>query len=398
MTSARTEAWLNLREDDFTIAARNLGAEEFRRIKELVSRWGICRLRFINMDGSEQVLWDLAREFGRPSPAQNDSVGALKTIRPVPTGIRNSGDTSKDIGLHVDGTQHDKQPPVLFFQYVREPKLGGRSVFVDVARALGDLDEADRNQLLLALSRSDAGTFSKRGLTYTGPILWVTPWDTVGIRLAAAGERMEEGKKHAPTLIVNPACVAEFDRLCEVLNDEKRQLVFQVLEGDVVIFDNWRVLHAREEIFGQPVREHRRMWIEEMLPARHRDCTLGIGGIPFAVRAQMAGMSAAATPVPTAPASTGNAMSTGTAVPTLEASSGSPDEQESALLVALRHLADDTGVIRTTELEIRSHLKLDARSMDIQAVMTRLKAKNTFRSPIYLESGGATNAVVVVVS
>jgi hypothetical protein len=32
-------------------------------------------------------------------------------------------------------------------------------------------------------------------------------------------------------------------------------------DGDIVVFDNWRVMHARDEIYGEVQRHHRRVWI-----------------------------------------------------------------------------------------------------------------------------------------
>src|SRR5205823_13021295 len=45
-----------------------------------------------------------------------------------------------------------------------------------------------------------------------------------------------------------------------VRNDRPCKLSFMPADGDIVVFDNWRVLHGREPVGGRHRRLHDRMW------------------------------------------------------------------------------------------------------------------------------------------
>ena len=49
-----------------------------------------------------------------------------------------------------------------------------------------------------------------------------------------------------------------FELLKQRFNDPYYASVFQPLDADVVIFDNWRIMHARDEVYGTRQRHHRR--------------------------------------------------------------------------------------------------------------------------------------------
>jgi len=79
-------------------------------------------------------------------------------------------------------------------------------------------------------------------------------------------------------LKVIPDCQPEFDLLkATILTWAKTNLLrYTPHEGDVVIFDNWRVLHARAAIGGRHQRIHDRMWIDSLLPEYRGKYLLGI--------------------------------------------------------------------------------------------------------------------------
>ena len=66
--------------------------------------------------------------------------------------------------------------------------------------------------------------------------------------------------------------------------------MFLPRDGDIVVFDNWRVMHARDEIDGDVQRHHRRVWVA--LPRHEHQIAyqLGIRPIPHetAVRIRQA--------------------------------------------------------------------------------------------------------------
>jgi alpha-ketoglutarate-dependent taurine dioxygenase len=195
---------------------------------------------------------------------------------PKAAGAANSGDTLADLGLHVDGTQHIETPCVLMFHYVSAAKLGATSVFVDTAKVLLDIKADRRQQILVNLARSDAATFSKKKMVHTGPIFYFSPTGRLVCRV-----------RFDNVISLRPECTDDFNYLQRKFNDSKYRLEFKPREGDMIIFDNWRVLHARDEVFGKKVRQHWRGWVSNLKPAFQPDYFLGIRPIPAAIAAKI---------------------------------------------------------------------------------------------------------------
>src|SRR5688500_16974291 len=117
--TGRILPWDNsIRVDDFLIESSSLGDLEQERIRERLERYGISLFRFGAQSAEDYVANEIAKFLGKPAEQQNLFRGTIKRIQPSIEGQANSGDTAKDLGLHVDGTQHDVQPPLLVFQYL----------------------------------------------------------------------------------------------------------------------------------------------------------------------------------------------------------------------------------------------------------------------------------------
>lgn len=167
---ARISPWAALPPGEFIVESGTLGDIEAGRVLETVERYGIALFRMSGQSPDESLVRAMGRLIGPATSTQNTYTGEVKNIRPAPEGKINSGDTTKDLGLHVDGTQHEEQPAILIFQYVTEPKFGADSIFVDGARVLTDIEEARRHQAMTALAHPQAATFEKSGMRYTGPV------------------------------------------------------------------------------------------------------------------------------------------------------------------------------------------------------------------------------------
>ena len=266
----RIEPWAAIEHRELIVETPTLGDLDLGRLMRKVERYGISVLRMTAQSAESHILTSLGRLIGPPCEEQNGVRGTIKRIRPEPDGLKNSGDTVADLGLHVDGTQHTDQPSLLAFQYVAEAKLGANSIFVDAARVLHDLDDRSRRQILVNLARPDAATFSKRGMNYTGPIFSLNGAGGVIVRL-----RFDEA------IQPHPDCLEDYLELKERFTREEYQTLFKPREGDIILFDNWRVLHARDEVFGVRQREHNRMWISSLFPNLQPRWLLGVRALPI---------------------------------------------------------------------------------------------------------------------
>lgn len=267
---ARIQPWAALDPKVVLYETPTLGGQAADHILRDIERYGISLLRLTAQSAEDHVVVALSRLIGIPCDEQNLYKGIIKRIRPEAGGLHNSGDTVADLGLHVDGTQHSELPGLLVFQYIAEAKIGANSIFVDAANVLLDIDPRRRHQIMVNLARPDAATFSKRGMDLTAPIFSLSTSGGVICRL-----RFDEVIK------LHPDCKEDFEFLRQEFNRPEYQLSFRPIEGDIVIFDNGRVMHARDEVFGVRAREHNRMWLSHLL-ARHQPVYLiGVRGLPI---------------------------------------------------------------------------------------------------------------------
>ena len=287
----RVRLWdASLRERDFIVDETRLGDIAIKHVLTKVEEYGICLLRLAAEVGQPHVLKSLEKAIGPACKEQNDwDKDTIKPIEPKASGNKGSGDTTSDLGFHVDGTQHQETPAFLLFQYLQEASVGAESVFVDMTQALMRLTEQERNAIVVNLSRKDAARFKKVSKvepngyrTFEGPIFKVVRGEVVAIRI-----RFDEIIK------VHKDCEADFEKLRSVVCDENLILRFRPRENDIVIFDNWRLLHARDEVYGNLQRRHNRMWLKDYRENLKADRTHGIrvfdSPILSAIKSQSAG-------------------------------------------------------------------------------------------------------------
>jgi len=271
---ARIQLWAQLPQEEFLIKEEKLGGLVQEKILRNLERFGIGLIRPVGLETSIHVVENLITMIGTPTQSQNEYEGTIKDIRPKEGIDPNTGDSKGDLGFHVDGTQQVEQPAVLLFQYATGATLGANSKFADAAKIIRDIPEVRRNTLLVNLARKDAATFTKRGARHQGPILSFSETNALVCRI-----RFDD------VISLNPECQEDFELLKEKFSDPYYPTVFQPLDGDVVIFDNWRLMHARDEVYGTRQRHHRRVWFANLKLEHQAKYQLGIRPFPRQVAA-----------------------------------------------------------------------------------------------------------------
>lgn len=259
----RIKPWANLSEKESLYLIDKLGGPEIQEIKRRVELYGLCRIRFAGQEPQQAIIEALARNFGEVLEEQNDYKGAVKDIAPTAGTAATTGDSRGRLGPHADGTQNETPPALLIFQYVRNADFASESTFWDLAHLFLELDPTRRNSVLASLGHPEAGTFGKKGLEFRGPMATLTQQNTVAIRerfdaVVSVHEDVREVHEYLRKRLERPA------------------MVYLPARGDMVIFDNGRILHGREEIGGDAQRLHRRMWIAELRPDLQSELLLGI--------------------------------------------------------------------------------------------------------------------------
>lgn len=274
---ARIEFWAGgLSHQRFLVEEEKLGDLAQTRILDNLERYGICHVRPVGLAPTRELVDSVIQMIGTPMEWQNAEPGPVKDIRPKPDINPNTGDSKGDLGFHVDGTQHDAQPPVLLFQYATGATLGAHSRFADAARIVHDFPEGQRSRILVNLARHDAATFRKNDGFHVGPIFSFSPTEALMCRI-----RFDD------VIEVHKNCRQDFELLRKRFDDPYYSVTFQPRDGDVVVFDNWRVMHARTEVYGTRDRHHRRVWFANLKLEHQPRYYLGIRPIPRDVAAEI---------------------------------------------------------------------------------------------------------------
>jgi hypothetical protein len=260
--------WAQLGHKKYLVETESIDGLVPDRIWENLEQYGICLIRLVAYPPEETVLENIVKLIGFPAEEQNDYKGAIKDINPAAEGRANSGDTTSELGFHVDGTQDPDQPALLAFQYVRGAKLGANSRFADAAGILAEFDDPLRNEILTTLARSDAARFSKIEMDYEGPIFSFSPTGALMCRI-----------RFDSVITVHEECREAFNLLKERFESTQYPSMYLPKAGDVVVFDNWRIMHARDEIHGPIQRHHRRVWIA--VPRHEHQITYQLGIRPI---------------------------------------------------------------------------------------------------------------------
>jgi hypothetical protein len=273
---ARIRPWVQLPQEDFLVEEEKLADLAQNRILRKLELFGICQIRLMAHEASAQLVESVIEMIGTPTEWQNESEGRIKDIRPQPNILPNTGDSKGDLGFHVDGTQTPLQPPVLLFQYATGATLGAHSKFADAARIIRDISEERRWEVITRLASWNAASFKKGDQRYQGPIFSCSPTNTLMCRI-----RFDD------VIEIESEFREDFELLRQKFNDSYYPTVFQPRDGDIVVFDNWRIMHARTEVYGTRDRHHRRVWFANLKLEHQIKYQLGLRPIPVPVIAEV---------------------------------------------------------------------------------------------------------------
>lgn len=284
----RLHPWQSIREDDYLKVVTTFGGAEQTDVLQRLQRYGFCLLRFQGSSPSMDKFLSLEQWLGRARERQNDHAEKVKLIKPEEAIEATTGDSAKELLPHVDGTQdHPRPPALLAFEYETTPSWGGVSTFVDMAHVLLGMTESEREDILQTLARPDVAEISKKGLTYRGPLMRTVCNDhAISCRL-----------RFDTVLKLNEGYRSQFERLKKAVLDHQC-LEYSPLEGDIAIFDNWRLLHGRKAVGGRHLRFHKRMWIDDLFDRHRGTYLLGVRGLSNSLLSTIAALNSQA-PGPT---------------------------------------------------------------------------------------------------
>ena len=231
--------WLQAFEQFGMTRLRNLAVNE-DALPQLAARVGIVR------DTNFGIFWDV---WSETNPVTN-----ANTALPLPP--------------HVDLPTREYQPGVQFLHCLENEALGGDSIVLDGFRLAEQLraESADDYEILTTVPWNWANRATSTDHRWTSPLL-VTGRDgsllevRVGNWLRAPLDLAFDEVE---------AAYAAYRRLFEMTYRLDLQLRFRLEPGDVNVFDNRRILHARSEFTDVGGRRHLRGCYSERDEVRSR--------------------------------------------------------------------------------------------------------------------------------
>jgi len=211
-----------------------------------ICRHGIGRLRDLPVEAGT-----VARVAERIGPLRETNFGRIFDVR-VQTGPGSNAYTTAALTPHTDLPTREYQPGLQFLHCLRNSGTGGRAIMADGYRLAAALREADPRAFDLLTTVEWPSSNRAPDSDYR--------WQSPVIRLDEQGHVLE--LRVAPFLRA-PLAVA-FDEVEEVYHvlrlffemtaEPSLQMRFDYRPGDLVAFDNRRILHGREayeEITGE---------------------------------------------------------------------------------------------------------------------------------------------------
>lgn len=271
LAHGRIRPWKCLDESEYLVRNNQLNDAAQKNILENLEKRGFCLLRIEGLSPTTEILTAVERFLGPALENQNGALGKIKEITPKEAIEATTGDSAKELLFHTDGTQEPNLPPaILVFQYLTTPKFGARSTFLDLASVIQDMDEEELEKILTDLALPDAGTSTKKGLSYSGPL----------VKPVRNSQSLTFRLRFDHVLTIAAEAQNSFESLKNtILSPDRDHLSYAPQEGDIAIFDNWRIMHGRDAVGGPHLRFHNRMWIRDLKQSIAANVLLGVRGL-----------------------------------------------------------------------------------------------------------------------
>lgn len=238
------------RPDEVTFADLDAGAvlrddEALREWLRDLAMWGVGRLR--GFDGSHEQADALARRIGY---ARSTIFGALWDLASDIDSHDDTAYTQSFLAPHTDGTYSHDAPGLQMFCCTDRTGTGGESVVVDGLAIAEDLrhDHPEAHRLLTEIDVPAHYIESGVELRASRPAIIDDPI-TGRFRQISLNNY-----DRSPMLLDAERMAAFYDAyglLQRMADDRSRWLAIRLEAGDVLINDNWRVLHGRLAYTGE---------------------------------------------------------------------------------------------------------------------------------------------------
>jgi alpha-ketoglutarate-dependent taurine dioxygenase len=224
-----------------------------------MNRYGCVHIRqTLEMTGPVESLRQLGSRFGAPIFHKLSDEFGIHPIRYIPGYPEYANANVEDLDLHTDGS-FEQTPPSFMLMYCERPaEEGGHSTLASGDRLFHHL-RTERPDHLSALSKPAVFTITRDDRRAQRSV-----FTTVDGRVRVA---YRSGKDIR--LDIDPEAVDAFGYVGEWLRQPSNYVTFRLGRGDILIFDNTRMLHGRSAFSRESARSLYGLWCDGR--SEHRD-------------------------------------------------------------------------------------------------------------------------------
>lgn len=176
------------------------------------------------------------------SPVRVTNYGRVFDVR-VQVDATNLADSALPLSVHTDNVYRVPQPTIQLLHCLSSSASGGDTILVDGFHAVERLRDEDPDALELLAAQPVRYAYRDRAAELESHVP-VIELDDAGEPVALHVNNRSKGVPVGPPALARTWYDAYF-RLWELLEHPEAQARFRLEPGDVVAFDNWRVLHGR---------------------------------------------------------------------------------------------------------------------------------------------------------
>lgn len=229
----------------------DLDETQLSLLADYLNRFGFARIQ-LHTDSLKSELLDTGALFGRWMPhvrADRDGVTTLaveEVENPVYVGTSNRPHL-----LHSDGQYMPLPPPITVLACELPAEHGGDTILVSSAGVYRHLLKRFGSEVHL-LFDSDCYTIQREGESFSRPIL---QWGIGGPRSSEDRLLFAFRLDDVLPVAIKPQAWPIVEACLDYVNHAANRLTFRLEAGEILVFDNWSVLHGRTG-FERP--SHRR--------------------------------------------------------------------------------------------------------------------------------------------